>query len=314
MHRTLSVIAAAIIILFTAAGAFAYQAALDASASKTTVSKGEGFTYKLSVIEEGQADRPIRQEPPDFTGFNVSGTFSSTSVKVINNQARTVTDQEYRLSSGIPGEHVIGPARLVLTDPKTGKEEVMTSNPVKVMVLEKSPGILKGMEDEIKDIKGPVTFLDKVRLFFYGLIGFGAVVLFGLLALAWYMVKRGRKKAAPQVETPVTQTGNALSARDKALLELKRAEPLRGDTKAFYSAVSGAVKGYLEAAKGIPATFATTSEIISGAGKAGLPEMSRIRLRALLEEADLVKFARHFPEDEEKARFIESARRLVVEI
>ena len=297
--------------------AWAYQASLEASASKATVGKGEGFTYKLSTIEEGQADRPARQVPPDFTGFSVSGTFSSTSVKVINNVARTVTEQEYRLASDIPGEHVIGPAKLILTDPKTGQEEVMTSNPVKVVVLEKAPGIMKGMEEDIKDIKAPVSFLDRFRLAFYGILIAVSLVLLCLLALVWFMVKRKKKVLPAPPAYPPSQAAApspALGAREEAIAEIRRAEALMHDTKAFYSAVSGAVKGYLKAGRGMPATFATTAEIIEEAEKAGIPEVSRVRLRALLEEADLVKFARHFPEESEKGRFMEDAVRLVGEI
>lgn len=288
----------------------AYQVALDASASKPEVGKGETFTYKLSVIEEGEAGQPVQLTPPDFTGFDVTGTFSSSSLKVIEGKARRVTDQEYRISSSLPGEHTIPSAKLVLTDPKTGTRQEITSNPVKVVVLEKGPGVMKGIEEDIRDIKSPKTFMDRVRLIFYAIAAIVVLVLLLLVGLAIYLVKR-KKKAAPQA---VTGVHVPIGARDKALAALARAESLKADPKAFYSAVTDAVRVYLSESRGMPAIEATTAELLAGAVQAALPQGACDRLGAIFYEADLVKFAKHTPTAEEKARFIERARALVKEI
>lgn len=311
MRRLITALTA-IFLLIAPALAMGYEASLEASASKSEVAKGEGFTYKLSIIQEGQADRVAQPVPPDFTGFDVTVSSASTSVKVINNKARTVTDQEYGLSSEIPGEHTIPPGKLMLTDPKTGKVQEMASNPVKVVVSEKGQGMVRGMEEEIRDIRAPRGIMDRVRLFFYGLVAFVVLIFFLILGLAVYMVKRkGKVKAQPTASAPGAP---ALAARDEALAELKRAEALKGDAKAFYSAVSQAVRGYLKAAKGIPATEATTSEIMAEARKAGLPYEVQERLRELFEEADLVKFAKLVPDDAGKVRSLDVAIRMVREI
>ncbi len=83
----------------------------------------------------------------------MTGRFQTTSVKAIEGKARTVTELELRMSSDLPGEHLISPARIIFTDPATGKQEEVKSNPVKVTVLEKGPGLMKGIEEDIKDIK-----------------------------------------------------------------------------------------------------------------------------------------------------------------
>lgn len=295
------------------AAASAYQAALEASASRAEVAKGETFTYKLSIIEEGQAGRGAQAVPPDFTGFNVTGTFSSTSVKVIQNKARSVSDTEYRMSSDITGEHIIPPAKLILTDPATGKQQELTSNPVKVTVTEKGPGLMKGVEDEINDIKAPKSFMDKVKLFFYGMVAIVALILLLIVGLVMYMVKR-KKKVAKAAPAPPVGAGTAVSPRDEAQAELGRADLLRHDPKVYYSSVSGTVRRYLKAVKGVSATETTTSELMTVAEKAGIPEVYRVRLRAFLEEADLVKFAKFTPGEEEKDRFLETAKRLVNDI
>ena len=301
-----------LLILTFPALASAYQVSMTAEASKAQVTKGETFTYKLSIIEEGQADQPANLVPPDFTGFSVTGTFSSTSVKVIQNKARTVTEQEYRLSSDLPGDHVIPPAKIILKDVKTGKEQEITSNPVKVTVLEKGPGLLKGIQEDIRDIKAPKSFMDKVRIFFLVMAALVVMVLFLLVALAVYMVRRKKADKRPKVPAPIV--GAPLSAREEALEALRLAEVLQTDTKAFYSAVVEAVRIYLKKKHDIPATEATTAEIMARVRKSGLPASAQDKLWALLGEADLVKFAKHAPTEDEKARFTEKARGLVKEI
>ncbi len=133
-----------------------------------------------------------------------------------------------------------------------------------------------------------------MRLFFYGIMFLIALVFIALLGLALYMVKRGRAKKA--ATTPVMPQAAALPARDEALAAIARAESLRHDPKAFYSTIIEAVRVYLKQAYNIPATEATTTEIMAEARKSSLPADARDRLWALLGEADLVKFAKHVPE------------------
>jgi len=309
MKNKLTILLLTFILAFPAL-AHAYQVALEASASKPAVAKGETFTYKLSIIEEGEADQPVQLVPPDFTGFDVTGTFSSSSQKVIQGKARRVTDQEYRISSSLPGEHAIPPAKLVLTDPKTGAHQEMTSNPVKVVVTESGPGVLKGLQEDIRDIKEPKTFLDKVRLVFRLMVAIAILVLVALIGLAIYLVRR-KKKPAPGA---VPSMPASLAPRDKALAALARAETLKPDAKAFYSAVTDAVRVYLKESRGIATLEATTAELMAGTEKAALPQPARDKLGAIFYEADLVKFAKHVPTDEEKARVMERAKALVREI
>ena len=299
-------------VLIFPAVASAYQVSMTAEASRQQVAKGETFTYKLSIIEEGQADQPANLIPPDFTGFNVTGTFSSTSEKVIENKARTVTEQDYRLSSDLPGDHVIPPAKIILKDVKTGKEQVITSNPVKVTVLEKGPGLLNGIQEDIRDIKAPKSFIDTMRVLFHFMVALAALVLLLLVLLAVYMVKRKKGDKRPRATAPIISA--PLSAREEALEALRLAESYKPDPKVFYSAVVEAVRVYLKKKYDIPATEATTTEIMAEARKSSLPSSAQDKLWALLGEADLVKFAKHEPTEDENTRFIEKARGLVKEI
>ncbi len=288
-----------------------YRLSLKAKAGRDEVAKGETFSYTLSVIEEGDVDVPFNLSPPDFSGFNVTGEYSSQSTRVINNRERTVTEQEYRLSSNLAGEHLIPPARAVVADPKTGKEVEFKSNPVKVMVTEHGPGILKGLRNDIRDIKGPMSFLERIKIFFYiitALVVLGFILVVGLVV---YMARRSRSTGGkPKLSEPVPAP--VIGPKEEALKAIDAAEVLKADAKVYYSVISEAIRRYLRAQYNIPATEATTAEIMQAVKSSTIPPNLYDKLREVLEEADLVKFAKYAPTEEEKVKYMEKARNLIL--
>jgi len=292
-------------LILSTSPALAYQVSITATPSKTDVKRGETFTYKLSVIEEGEPGQPTSIVPPDLTGFEVSSSSSQSTLQAVGGKARKVTEVVFSLSSDVPGEHVIPPAKLVLTDPKTGMREEMTSNEVKVTVSEQKQGVLGGIAGEIRDIKQPKTFLDRVKLYFYGMVALVVIALMILAGFAMYVVGK-EKKAAPR---PPSAAGPG--PRQAALAELDRASGVRSDTRAYYTAVADAVRRYLAAAYGINAMEATTAELVGRAHETSIPEGMVGALSDFFTKADMVKFARHSPDDAEKDAFLGDARRLV---
>ncbi len=293
------------------AGPPEYRLSLEAKASRDEVAKGETFSYTLSVIEEGEADVPFRLSPPDFSGFNVTGEYSSQSTRIINNRERTVTEQEYRLSSDLAGEHLIPPARAVVADPKTGKEVEFKSNPVKVTVTEHGPGILKSLKNDIRDIRGPMSFLERIKIFFYIMTALVALGFFLIIGLIVYMARRGKKK---RPAAPVAPAAPVIGPKEEALKAIEAAEVLKADSKVYYSVISEAIRKYLRAAHSIPATEATTAEIMQAVKSSTIPASAYDKLREILEEADLVKFAKYAPTEEEKTKYMEKARELVRQV
>lgn len=303
LKKTLT--AAAVILLLACPQALAYEVSITGKVSKDEVRKGESFTYSLSVIEEGGPGKTTRLVPPDFSGFNVGSTSTQSSLRVVGGRERKVTDMVFRLSSDMPGEHVIGPAKLVLTDVRTGESQEMPSNEVRVAVLEQEQGVIGGIAGEIRDIKEPRTLLDTVKLYFYGLVAIALLALLILVGFAAYVTRKKTRK--PAGSAPVTGPGH----REAALSELERAARMKDDTRAFYTAVADAVRGYLSAAHGINAMEATTSELIQRAGRAAIARDNMEKLESLFTRADMVKFARHDPAQAEKDEFLRDALFLV---
>lgn len=98
----------------------------------------------------------------------------------------------------------------------------------------------------------------------------------------------------------------------EALAELERAGLLvLGESKAFYTTLSEILRRYVEGRYCIPAVEETTTEIGASLEAAGVDASHRLDIRRILEESDLVKFAKYTPPEMRGADAIKAVRRLV---
>jgi|GEM_PF-3204613 len=118
------------------------------------------------------------------------------------------------------------------------------------------------------------------------------IILLGVLIAAYLFVRRTGRKPGPSVPPH----RHAL----RALTELENRDlVLKGEFRIFYSELSEIMRGYIEGSMGFSALEQTTHEIMQN-----LFEVDRIErddangLRELLEEADMVKFAKYRPSRE----------------
>jgi hypothetical protein len=136
--------------------------------------------------------------------------------------------------------------------------------------------------------------------------GIALAVLVAIAALIWWIRKRRRRGEA---EAPAVR----LPPEVIALAELERIAalnlPVRGDYKQHYTLVVDALRHYLEARYGVEAMDRTTFELMDVLNR------HRVRvdgLEPLLNEADLVKFAKFAPTPESAAQAVSRAREMVI--
>jgi hypothetical protein len=138
------------------------------------------------------------------------------------------------------------------------------------------------------------------------------------MGLGWYLVRRSRRRVieAPpvvveeRIPEPVPPT-----AYQVALARLNQIDaeawPARGEVAQHYQAVADALRDYLEAGEELPARERTTAELLWSLP----PHLAEGGLRRgceeLLDEADLVKFARVRPDEATARAFSRAARDLL---
>jgi len=157
------------------------------------------------------------------------------------------------------------------------------------------------MED-IRDIKGLVP-LPHGSWWLWILV---AVVIAG--TLAFWLWKRRRPTIAPNA------FGAPLSAYEMAMRALQRLRDENPAVEEFYTRLSDIVRRYLENEFGLRAPERTTEEFLYEMSRdSALTLEHKQLLGAFLQEADLVKFARFRPGEEDKGRAFDAAEKFVGE-
>lgn len=147
-------------------------------------------------------------------------------------------------------------------------------------------------------------FLWKVAL------GYLLVILaFGLLG--WWLYRRWKNRpvaAKVIVSEPIIVRPAELVALESLDLLMAKGYALRGLFKEHYTEAMDIVRLFIQGRLGIAAPDMTSYELLGELSRRGAGLRARTGMASLLEEADLVKFARQTPTVESAVALIESAR------
>ena len=149
-------------------------------------------------------------------------------------------------------------------------------------------------------------------------IALGALALGTLAGILLWRRLRNRKPrpAAPLRHAPLEKK-KLRPAWDVALEDLERIERQgyvdRGELKTHYVEVSEALRRYLEDRYGIPALESTTDELRPRLEEISLESILATRALSILQEADLVKFAKARPEAAAAGTLLGRVREFIVQ-
>lgn len=117
----------------------------------------------------------------------------------------------------------------------------------------------------------------------------------------WLFRKRKRRPApVPVIERPLDEIGEFEHIRALHLRE-------EGQIKELYARVSGTMRGFVHRNMGFDALYSTTDEIRRKLARNWKDRETADAIRAVLEESDMVKFARYLPPDALSATIIDRA-------
>ncbi|MEI6084476.1 MAG: DUF4381 family protein [Verrucomicrobiota bacterium] len=154
------------------------------------------------------------------------------------------------------------------------------------------------MEIDIRDIKGlvPVPY----PWWVWALLAF---IIVAIAIIVWVIRRKKPTETGGTPIPPPTPYEVALAALEKLRVENPPVEE-------FYTRLSNIIRQYIESRFGLHAPEQTTEEFLA---EATLPAASMALLRVFLQEADLVKFARHRPAQEDRERAFAAAAGFVRE-
>jgi hypothetical protein len=131
------------------------------------------------------------------------------------------------------------------------------------------------------------------------------VILAAILAAAYWLWKRRQPTSATNTLPPPTPYELAI----RALQRLREENP---PVEEFYTRLSDIVRHYLEGRFYLRAPERTTEEFLYEVSTNNtLAQGHKDLLGAFLQESDLVKFARHHPEQSDMQRALEAAEKFV---
>lgn len=272
-----------------------------ASTDKQRITVGELLTLKLQVTCPMGTTVSLVEPAQRLAPFEIRD--SSTSTEPSGDQ--TAVTLTYKLAVFEVGERELSGLELSCRVPNSPSPQTVKVPSVKVDVA----SVLTPDSKEIKDIRDPVPIKMDTEQWFLLVLKI-LLALAALVALIWYLRKRLKRR-----QRVAAATQEALTAPARALRELAALEEARlleaGAVVEFYTRLSTIVREYLEARYDVPAMEQTTWMILRDLQRRHVPSEVCGRFRALLQVADLAKFAHHHRLAGEAEADLDEARSLV---
>lgn len=263
------------------------------TADKETVTVGDPVILTVSVTHpEGSVVLFPELEATwgDFTVRN-----QSAAETVSNGDGTAVTSQQIDVRLFAPGDFQTLPLPITISDSAGNLTETIAE----ALPLTVQSVLVEG-DTELRDIKPQADLpMPAIWLVVLG----GLLVAFALGAFVIWKQRGG--KILVDNRLPHEKALDALAHIDK------QKYPANGRFKEQYVQVSDILRAYFEATGSVPMTDRTTAEIRTDLAGGQMKEADAQRLLLLLEDADMVKFAKVTPSQHEAERVTQDARQLV---
>jgi len=259
------------------------QAELKAAVDTTSIRIGEQLNYTLQIKADSTA-QVLFPEQPIFAPFEL---LEESPIDTLRAQSHYLYTKKYALIQFDSGNYFL-PQLQVLVD---GFSKIADLIPIRV-----NPVVVDTTKQNLFDIK-PLTEVEKNYDALISRILWGLVIGLVCIGIMYTYLFQKRKKELRTQELPPFE---------RAIEELKALESEnlseQEEFKRYYSRLTDVVRRYLEEEAKIDALESTSEELLAklelrkDAGSLDLDRKTLMSLRAVLQNADLVKFAKSMPE------------------
>jgi hypothetical protein len=281
------------ILLFISTISFAQKPMVKAEIDTTNIRIGEQFQLKISVDETQNVIIP----KIELIGLEV---IDSTRIDTIKNSLI----RRYILTGFDSGAFYIPQQQIFV------KNQAFLTDSLLINIATIAIDTAKVKKFPIKSIKKePYTF-DDFKIYIYLILAILAIIGFWIY---WFVIKKRK-------ETEDAPTYRTLPPFEEAILRLNELDEKllwqNNKVKEYYSELTEIVRGYIERELKVPALENTTDEVLAmikdfkNADSIETSKETIKKLKDLLQEADLVKFAKSKPlaieieDDRRDAEFI----------
>ncbi|MBK9732455.1 MAG: hypothetical protein IPO83_14465 [Chitinophagaceae bacterium] len=222
----------------------------------------------------------------------------------IHDQSKAFT-QTYTVSAYDSGSYRAGPV-LVLFKSKNGSVDSLYSDSFMIQVSTLPVDTSKAFKAIKEPVDVPYTFNE-----FIPLISGGLLLIAIIIAMVWYFRWRRKNRKPKVIERPKPKDPPHVWARK----ELKKLEEeklwQKDEIKQYYSRLTDILRLYLEYRYNWFALESTTEKIREDINDYAMSEDAKKNLLTVLNEGDLVKFAKRIPMPDENVRVLERAYQFV---
>ena len=268
------------IVLLTALFLYGFSgyAQVSSKIDTTSIRIGEQFNYEITVDQT----KDVRFPKFETDSLNRIGVVTSHKIDSLKNQLI----KKYTLTSFDSGRYVIPGQEIYIRDKRFLTDQVI------IDVATVPVDTIKQPLFHIKEIQNePYLFSDYLNYFW------GLIALLIVIGVILYFVLRDK----PTEEEIISRIPPFDAAKMK-LLELDKKELItQNKIKAYYVELTDIVRTFIEREMNIPALESTTDELLetiidfNSSSQLNIPSETMLKLKQLLKEADLVKFAKSKP-------------------
>ncbi|MCP4003625.1 MAG: hypothetical protein GY725_05465 [bacterium] len=268
---------------------------------------GDELSLKIEVLAEEAVELLMPEFGEALDRFRVIDFSQSESV---DPDGRTRAVQTYTLASPMSGKHRVSPLLVEFVDRRQGKTPAPEGEDAYEILTERLDFEVASVlpTDAVAKLPSPPGRLEPLDRAVSGVWGLVVGILVLLLAAVFFGLRILQRRRAFALQRTAWEIADA---RLLALLAEGRPEDLAA-VQAFYVELSDLVRTYLENRFELRSPELTTEEFFEVARTSPdlTPELQAL-LRDFLEQADLVKFARHQPGTAEMDAALESVRNVL---
>lgn len=254
------------------------SAQVSSKIDTTSIRIGEQFNYEIIVDETSD----VRFPKFELDSLNRIGVVTSHKIDSLKNQLI----KKYTLTSFDSGRYVLPEQEIFIKDKRfLTKQVIIDVATVPVDTIKQPMYHIKDIENE------PYLFRDYLNYFW------GLIALLIIIGLILYFVLRDKP-----TEEEILLRIPPFDAAKMRLKELDGKELIsQNKIKLYYVELTDIVRTFIERELNIPALESTTDELLetitdfNSSSKLNIPEDTLMKLQKLLQEADLVKFAKSKP-------------------